>query len=121
MATKVEEAIAEIDDLLARFAPQHEGLRDFARLNLGERTQEWVRQSIIHYDRRILALTNAREGLVALMADGHPDLPVVEIDPISLADLQANAATIEAALTRFASNAATTLSLKGGTVASKTP
>lgn len=117
--TKVEEAIVEIDGLLALFAPQHEGLRDFALLNLTSKTQEWVRQSIIHYDRRVAALNIAKTALIALMADGHPDLPIAEVDAQSYADLQANAATIEAALARFASNAATALALNGGVVEPK--
>lgn len=117
--TAVESAISEMQDLLVVFAPEHEGLRDFARLNLLEATQVDVRKSIINYDRREVLLNAAIAALQALMADGHPTLPVRHIDMTALNDLKANAATIEAALLRFDSNAATDLTLTGGTVEPK--
>lgn len=119
MATQVENAIKEITDLLAVFAPQHEGLRDYDRLNLNEDTHIEVRKSIAAYDRRESFLNAALAALNGLMADGHPDIPVRDISLSEYQDLQANAATIEAALLRFATNAATNLALAGGSVVEK--
>lgn len=117
--TAVEMAIKEITDLLAVFAPQHEGLRDYDRLNLHDDTHIEVRKSIAAYDRREAYLNAAIAALTGLMADGHPDIPVRTIDISELQDLQANAATIEAALLRFASNAAVDMAISGGNVVPK--
>lgn len=120
MATKVEEAIAEIDAILVVFLPEHEGLRDFARLNLTEQTQEYVRKLTIHYDRRAELLFAVKAALLALLADGHPELPTSEVDAKSYADLRENSDTILAALSKFRVRAlATDLNLEGGTVGTK--
>jgi hypothetical protein len=101
MATAVEAAIAEIDAALVVFAPQHEGLRDFARLNLQPETLTQVNALITKFDQRVAALTAARVGLITLMDHGHPTLPVSEVTALVLADLQAQMTTIEAALPLF--------------------
>jgi hypothetical protein len=119
MATAVEQAIAEIDERLATFAPQHEGLRDYFQLNLQEATKREISTAIDTYDRRVDRLTRARQALVDLMADGHPDLAVREISTTAFKDLQDNARTIEAALARFASNAAVGLNLEAGKTENK--
>ena len=116
MATAVDAAIAEVDERLAVFAPQHEGLRDFGRLNLEALTQAAVTRAIADYDRRVALLTAARAALVAVRDDGHPDLPRREIDPVALADLQANLDTVAAARGIFASNVATAVALEGAGV-----
>lgn len=117
--TAVESAIAEINDRLTVFAPQHEGLRDFALLNLGDAAKREVLAEIVLYDRRVSLLIAAKSALSDLMADGHPDLPVREISPDAMADLQNNVSTIEAAAAKFAAIVASNLSLVGGTVAPK--
>lgn len=117
--TAVDQAIAEINERLATFAPQHEGLRDFARLNLQEAAAAVVNESIANYDRRQALLEAALAALTSLVNDGHPDLPVREISPAAFADLRDNTTTVEAAMATFASNAATSMALAAGAVAPK--
>lgn len=117
--TAVENAIAEIDGLLTVFAPQHAGLLSDSRIGLQDTTEEFVRKDIVRYDRRIALLYVARAALVALMSDGHPDIPIMPIDESAFADLKANAAYIEAALLRFSSNAAVSVNMAGGVVEPK--
>lgn len=112
--TAVDAAIVEINAKLAEIAPQHEGLRDYSRLNLSEESHRIISESIEHYNRRVAYLITAKAALEALRVDGHPDLKPVEIAPESLAELQENASTIEAALKQFSSNAATSINLTGG-------
>lgn len=109
MATAVEQALVEITGRVAEFAPQHEGLRDFQRLNLKEETQVEIATFIALYDQRLAVLLAAKAALEALMGDGHPELPVREISPEALADLKENASTIESALLRFGSNKAVSM------------
>lgn len=118
--TAVEQALVEVADRLEALAPKLEGLRDFQRLNLAPHTLEEVTQSIGDYSRRVDLLAASQKALQALMDDGHPDIPVREIDASSLADLKANKDTIDAALAGFASNAAVTVGLTAGKVEPKT-
>lgn len=117
--TAVDSALTEINERLATFAPQHEGLRDFALLNLQEATKLEIDSSLKLYDRRKDLLDKAKAALDALKADGHPEIPVREISEAAFADLQGNTSTIEAAMARFASNAAASISLVSGTVEPK--
>jgi len=100
--TAVEAAIVEITEKLAEFAPQHEGLRDFTRLNLKEATQAEVAASLALYDTRVALLLAAKAACEALMADGHPDIAVREISGEAYADLTENDTTVHAAYSRFA-------------------
>jgi hypothetical protein len=115
----VQDAITEIDGILTTLLPQREGLADFARLNLQPHTMEEVTVSIHLYDLRIGLLQTAKTALERLLLDGHPDMATREIDLSALNDLQANAATIEAALATFASNAAQGMNLSAGPVQDK--
>lgn len=99
--TAVEAAIVEIADKLAQFAPEHEGLRDFTRLDLKPETQAEVAASLANYDRRVGLLETAKAACEALMADGHPDLPVREIPASAFEDIAANHNTVMAAYARF--------------------
>jgi hypothetical protein len=119
--TAAEQALTEINERLAAFKPQLEGLHDFARLNLADATQREIAVSTEAYDRRMGVLTRAKAALEALLADGHPELPVREINAAALLDLQTNASTIEAALAQFASNAASTITLTAGQTVPKEP
>lgn len=111
MDTAVAAALAEILATLAAMAPEHEGLRDFQRLNLQPETLTEVQASLQDYDRRVAKLLAAQASIEALLADGYPALDPRKIADAALEDLQQNARTVEAALARFASNAATRLSL----------
>jgi hypothetical protein len=119
MATAVEAAIAEIDERLATFAPQHEGLRDYASLNIQPHTQEVVHTMIVKYDQRKALLDTAKAALQELMDDGHPDISTQEVESAVFDDINANALTIEAARKLFSSGAATALSLGSGKVEPK--
>jgi len=109
--SKAQEAIAEIDASLAEMAPRHEGLRDYAALNLHEATKALVEEEIRRYDTRTEKLHAARAAILDLVENGHPALDVREVDQAIYADLRENAATIEAALARFSPNTAATLGL----------
>jgi hypothetical protein len=112
--TAVEEALKEIEARQAEFAPQLEGLYDYQRLNLAEATQAEVAAAIAVYEQRMVHLRNSKHEITELVKHGHPELPVREVSAEALADLQKNRQTIEAAFTRFASNAATAMKLKSG-------
>ena|ERR1044072_2617401 len=112
--SKVDDALVEIIEELTTFAPEFEGLQDFNRLNLTAHTKEGVQAAINKYQQRINLLLNAKAHLEALIGDGHPGILIMEIDLSSLQDLMRNAGTIEAALAKFNSNAATGLSLEAG-------
>ena len=117
--TAVESAIAEIHERLATFAPRHQGLVDYYRLQLNPDTSADDALFIAIYDRRIDLLNRALTACQALMADGHPDLPLYQVSPSELADLKAHAAAIEAALTQFESNAATSMAFTAGPIEPK--
>jgi len=101
MPSAVAAASPEISAALEAMAAPHEGLRDFARLNIQPGTVAAVRLSIEQYDRRARLLTAAKTAIDALLSDGYPDLSARDIDAAVLADLQANAASIDTALALF--------------------
>jgi hypothetical protein len=120
MATAVTAALTEIVAALATIPPQHEGLRDFARLNLKSETLTEVRATLEQYDRRVRVLEAAQKALELLLADGHPDLTPREISDAAYQDLQTNKQTIDAALQQFTSpTPATRLNLSAGAVEPK--
>ncbi len=120
MQTAVTAALAEIDAALTRIPPQHEGLKDFARLNLQRDTQQEILVSLEQYDRRVRKLLAAQAALEQLIVDGHPDLLAREISPAAFEDLQQNARTIDAALRQFTTpTTASTLGLAAGAAEAK--
>lgn len=119
MATSAEQTLAEITERLSVFTPELEGLHDYARLNLQDPTMREVLVSIELYERRVSFLKAAQAALLALMADGHPDMVARQISPAALADLQNNLDTISAARLKFGSNSATNLTMVSGAVEDK--
>lgn len=117
--TACESAIAEIDAALARHASPHRGLREYAKIVKDNHSLEDVNAEIAIYDRRVNALVNAKNMLLALMADGYPDLPVRSVDQGVMTELLNDASDLEAAKALFASNAAREMTLTGGKVAAK--
>ena len=99
MLTAVQAALAEIIATLAALAPVHEGLRDYATLNIQRETQIEIRTSLADMDRRVTALNAAKLALEALAA--LPIAPARDVTAAVLKDLQDQAATIEAALGTF--------------------
>jgi hypothetical protein len=114
MPSAVGTASSEISAALDAMAAPHEGLRDFSRLNIRPETLVEVRVSIEQYDRRARLLTDARKAIDALVADGYPELNAREAAASVIADLQANAESIEVALRLFGTTTASTLRLAHG-------
>ena len=112
--SQVDKSLVEILKSLAALEAEHEGLRDYARLNLREDTLAQVHAAIEVYDRRVLLLRAAQAALEALAADGHPELPVRTVAQAVHDDLDANAATIQAALAKFAPIVTAELNLEAG-------
>lgn len=113
--TAVEQAISEIDGSLAELEPELEGFRDFSRLDIAAATQGQIKDLIAQYDRRVQLLQAAKDRLTALMADGHPTIPVRVLPTEVYADLATNANTIESALSKVVAQApATTLGITTG-------
>ena len=109
MATPVDAALAHVNAVLAAIAPAHEGLRDYARMNILRETQVSVATALSQFDRRVAKLTAVKVALEALIAE--PDFSPLDIPAAALKDLQENAATVQAALALFTPGAATTLGL----------
>lgn len=109
--SKVADAVKEIEAQLVELAPEHEGLRDFARLNLEAESAAAVAAQIIVYDRRVGLLTSTLAWLKALAEDGHPAIAAAEIPHSALLDLSRNAETLRAALDTFSSARAVGLGL----------
>jgi hypothetical protein len=114
-----QDAITEITAELEAIAPVHEGLRDYALLDIQPATKAEVDAAIAVYDRRVALLEKTRTALEELVSDGHPGIPTREISQAAFMDLQENKRTIDAALSRFASNAAVELGLQAGVVGNK--
>lgn len=115
-----QDALAEVEASLAELAPIHEGLRDYAALNLQPPTKDIINAAVLRYDQRRDALLAAKAALDALINDGHPEIPVSAIPEAAYADLQINQSTITAALGKFAPDtSAPTLGLSAGTPESK--
>jgi len=119
--TLVHQALEEVLFMLDEMKDEHEGLRDFARLNLSEPTLRDVNESIALYDRRVRLLLDTKAALEALINDGFPNLNPREIMPAELAELADQQATITAALKKFASNAAVGITLAPGATEPKPP
>lgn len=121
MASAIDGAIAEIKAKLAEMEPQHEGLRDFASLDLKDETRGFVQEFIAQYDRRVELLNTALDALINLSNDGHPEIPAKTIPEEALDDLNENKSTIDAALAKFKAGPgqAVSLGLGGGTPESK--
>lgn len=107
----VDDAIAELDALLDVLGPQYEGLKDYARLNLQPDSMAAVQVALVVYDRRVGLVATTRDMLVKLRTDGYPTITLPQVSPTVYADLQAQEATITAALGQFTSAPAAALNL----------
>lgn len=114
MATKVEEAIAEIQAALDEALPIQEGLADYLRVNLLAPAKSEVTAFKSQVDRRVRLLTAARDACIALMGDNYPEFPTRNVEADVMADLRDQQATISAALAKFAPAGATDLGLAVG-------
>jgi hypothetical protein len=98
----VDEALAEVEGLLPAWRLQREGLEDFSRLNLEPKTSAAVDRMRQALDVRLALCTAALDALRSLVANGYPGLPTADVDVQTVADLQAQIASLTAALARFA-------------------
>lgn len=112
--TKVEEALAEVNAELARIAPIHEGLRDYALL-VSSATKAAVEAAIALYDSRKSYLEQAKTGLEQLLTNGYPVLDIPPVEKAVFDDLAAQKATIDAAIAKFSVNEATSVAITAGT------
>jgi uncharacterized coiled-coil protein SlyX len=105
----VDDEIAEIEQAQKDIALQHEGLRDFTRLNIQPSTLAEVNIVLAEYDDRVAkldtalqTLTVAKQQLADLDADGHPEFPPMrEVAEAVFNDLKDQEESIAAALARF--------------------
>ena len=81
----LEKALAAVTLELRRIAPIHEGLRDYALLDLHEDTKVEVTNAIALYDARVVLLEAAKAALLALLG---------LVDAIPMDDLQATVARV---------------------------
>lgn len=114
MATKVEEAIAEIQAALDEALPIQEGLADYLRVNLKDQAKAEVTTAKRVIDQRVMKLRAALNACTDLLADGYPEIQTRTVEADVLADLRDQQATISAALAKFAPAVATDLGLAVG-------
>jgi hypothetical protein len=119
MPTAVDAAIAEIEAKLRDFEDPIEGFDDFDALDIQSTTESFVHDRQTVYQRRRGLLETALAALQALKADGHPEIPILEIPQEAYADLVDQQRTINAALARFAPNVATSMTFADGPVEPK--
>jgi hypothetical protein len=112
--TKVEEALVEVKAELKRIEPIHEGLRDYAMLDITPETRTQVNAAIYAYDYRVALLTNVEKTLEALLAGGYPELEIPPVEAAVLQDLEMNQKTITAALRQFTVDEAVSLEVIPG-------
>lgn len=111
--SKVDEAIVEIQEALGALELPLEGLQDFERLNLGTDALGSVRQARIQHTRRQTKLVNTMAALNSLVDDGYPELRIPDVSLSVHQDLKAQQESIEAALSKFKTDAASSLDLSG--------
>jgi hypothetical protein len=117
--SKVDEAIVEIEKALDDLELPLEGLRDFERLNLDTETMTRVREARVQYTTRQNKLNQALNFLNELVNDGYPTLDIPEVSLSVQKDLEAQQASIAAALAKFKTDAAVNLGLTGSQPESK--
>src|SRR6187399_3308825 len=101
MATATDAAIVEQTKALIEIKPKLEGFEDYGRLNIADAAKPPVEDQRLFYSERKQLLEAAIAANEALMAHGHPDLPVAKAEAKAYASLQAQQATIAAALEMF--------------------
>lgn len=119
MATKVEDAIAEVQAELSVFAPERDGLGKLEQIEVSPALHKYVRTQRVTYDRRIELEQAFLTAAKALLADGYPGLPPVAMDTAAYDEMTLEAADILAAVKKFTPNALATLGLTAGAVVPK--
>lgn len=119
MATRVEDAMAEVQAELGVFAPERDGLAKLEQIDVSPALHKYVKSERVTYDRRIELEQAFLTAAKALLADGYPGLPPVAIDAAAYSEMAVEVSDIEAALKKFTPNALATLGLTAGAVVPK--
>lgn len=107
----VLEALAEIKQAYDDMQLEHEGLRDYAAMNLKAETKAIVVAAIGMYDRRTELMRAAHQALTALVDDGYPVLEIPGVTTEVLEDLKFNRESVAAAFDQFKPQVAEDLGL----------
>lgn len=110
----VEKLMQELLQARAVLEPQIEGLKDFARLNIGPVTKQKVTETDARFTKRAQRINEAVAALENLNADDFPSLPTVQVEQAIYDDLQAQVSTIAAAFGKFTGEKASTLGVTLG-------
>jgi BMFP domain-containing protein YqiC len=94
-------AIAEIEQLLPQWQQQLDGLLDFSRIDIDSAAREQVDAAFVDLNRRITLSQSALAALRELSADGYPSELAKEVEDAVTASLQAQLASMQAAMSRF--------------------
>ena len=97
----VDTAIAEVLAALADLEPKIEGLRDFARLDLGPAARTAIEATLQGYQDRKSRLVQASDACRRLTEAGYPELQHEDVSQAVFAELQDNLRTISLALGQF--------------------
>lgn len=119
MATKVADAIVEIDQELADLRPKREGWEDFGRENTIDQARPFIAARHAAFEQRITLEQAARAALQALLDDGYPGIPVAHMDTASYQSLVDQVNTMEAALSTVDGEALASFNLEEGPTVSK--
>lgn len=118
MATKVADAIGEIDQELTDLRPKREGWEDFGRENVIDQVRPFIAARHAAFEQRITLLQSARAALQAVLDDGYPGIPVAHMNVTSYQSLVDQLNTMEAALSTVDGEALADFGLQdGGTIA----
>lgn len=99
----IELALVELRTRMVFMAPIHEGLRDYASLNLTPTAMEVIHKQLRKYDEMLAAMQAAEAALKILLALHYPDLSPVSVPKAELDDIQNQVDTLTAARAQFKS------------------
>lgn len=94
--------IEELTEALrATVGPEFEGFQDLELLNISPASKAQVNFDINAAKRRRDRVQSALDALQALLEDGYPDVPLIEVAPEVFDDLFDQGVSIQAALGRY--------------------
>lgn len=96
----IDEMLAEIDAAQAEMEPIFEGWQDYQRTLTekdGSATRQAVGEAINVFDTRLKNLATAETALLALKANGHPEVIQISVTADVEAVLQSNLESVTAA------------------------
>jgi GTP:adenosylcobinamide-phosphate guanylyltransferase len=92
---------AELTAAKAAAVPVFEGLSDYLAVNLTQEARAKVQEIALSYQQRMQAIENTLQALIALEGAGYPADITSAVEDVVYADLQAQQASITAALGKF--------------------